>query len=486
MEERRPGKREAEKRSHPHRRDLLKLAATVPLLPLLGSCGEGDARLGGEDRILVVGGGIAGLRALDLLVAAGREAGLLEAGSRLGGRVLTLREESGFVRGLRAEAGAERIGNNQRRINALMIELGLATEPYAPRQHPEVLHWEGRRYLMRRREDAPELLAELAPGERAGFPDQIHVVLATAAPAPAPDDPRSGLGWLRDLGMSRTGEALVRAFCPYPLDVVPAAAVAALVRREVEMLQAGGGATIRGGSDLLVHRLQARHAGRIRSGCRVHAVDQDGEGVVLRSRSGGGEELHRCATAIFCIPAAGLAHIRFAADGVVPAELQRRLGDLTPVDELKVHLQVPASVFGDSGLSDYTRRARFPRVTWRLPEESPDGQIVLNALALREDLPALRASLAAQPSELGALLRDRMPRVAPQATHVRSVDLGFSDERPEGGWAFAVARSAEARRGSPIRLGRVVVAGGDLSPEPGWMEGALASAEGAVREVLGR
>ena len=472
------------------RRALLKLAVAAPLAaplaPLLAACGEGGAPRPAKDRIVVVGGGLSGLRTLDLLVAAGREAVLLEAAPRLGGRVLTLREESGFARGLRAEAGAERVGSNQRRVNGLMIELGLKAEPYLPRRNPEVLHWEGRRHVMSRREDAGELLARLNPAEREGFPDQIHVVLATAAEAPTDDDPRTALEWLRALGMSPTGEALVRTFCPYPVDGVPAAALAAIARREAEMLQAGGGGTIRGGSDLLVHRLAARHQERIVTSRPVREVDWDGDGVTVTARPKPGEdEVYHGKAAIFCVPVAGLMAVSFLRTQGVPPPLLRRMGDLMPVDEIKVHLQVPASVFEDTGLSDYTRRQEFPRVTWRMPEESPDGQIVLNALALREDLLEVRESLAARPPRIEELVRERMPQVAREATLVRGVNLGFSAERLNGGWAFAVGRSAEARRGRPVRIGPLIVAGGDLSEEPGWMEGALASAEAAVREVLG-
>ena len=46
---------------------------------------------------------------------------------------------------------------------------------------------------------------------------------------------------------------------------------------------------------------------------------------------------HRCATAIFCIPAAGLARLHFGPSMGGPAELARRLGDLARQPERLLH-----------------------------------------------------------------------------------------------------------------------------------------------------
>src|SRR3954466_12212878 len=87
------------------RRTFLKqsLSAAVALAakPLLASS---PAPLSPKQRVLVVGAGLAGLAAAYELTQAGHDVTVLEARSRAGGRVQTLREP--FADGLHAEAGA--------------------------------------------------------------------------------------------------------------------------------------------------------------------------------------------------------------------------------------------------------------------------------------------------------------------------------------------------------------------------------------------
>src|SRR4051812_37947810 len=86
------------------RRTFLKqsLSAAVALAakPLLASS---PAPLSPKQRVLVVGAGLAGLAAAYELTQAGHDVTVLEARSRAGGRVQTLREP--FADGLYVEAG---------------------------------------------------------------------------------------------------------------------------------------------------------------------------------------------------------------------------------------------------------------------------------------------------------------------------------------------------------------------------------------------
>lgn len=64
-------------------------------------------RPSGAKKVVIVGAGLAGLSAAYELTQAGHEVTILEARTRPGGRVLTLRDP--FPDGLFAEAGASRI-----------------------------------------------------------------------------------------------------------------------------------------------------------------------------------------------------------------------------------------------------------------------------------------------------------------------------------------------------------------------------------------
>ena len=86
------------------------------------------ARQGQPKRVIVVGAGIAGLAAAHELSRAGHDVQVLEAQSRVGGRVFTLREP--FAPGLYGEAGAMRIPQSHRLTMAYIEKFGLKTNPF--------------------------------------------------------------------------------------------------------------------------------------------------------------------------------------------------------------------------------------------------------------------------------------------------------------------------------------------------------------------
>ena len=93
--------------------------------------------------VVVVGAGLAGLSAARSLGAAGSHAVVLEARSRVGGRVLNHDLGNGDV----VELGGEWIGPAQLRVNKLVAELGLETFPtYNEGEHILDLHGRIKRY----------------------------------------------------------------------------------------------------------------------------------------------------------------------------------------------------------------------------------------------------------------------------------------------------------------------------------------------------
>ncbi len=92
------------------RREFLKTSAfaaaalSAPPLDLLASGDRRLVRRGPRKRVIVVGAGLGGLSAAYELTEAGHDVTVLEAQTRPGGRVLTLREP--FSDGLYAEVGA--------------------------------------------------------------------------------------------------------------------------------------------------------------------------------------------------------------------------------------------------------------------------------------------------------------------------------------------------------------------------------------------
>ncbi|MEO8256749.1 MAG: NAD(P)/FAD-dependent oxidoreductase [Acidobacteriota bacterium] len=91
--------------------------------------GRPNGTLGGVS-VLVAGAGLAGLAAAHDLMIDGAEVTVVDARSRLGGRVWTVR--TGFADGQHAEAGGDLIDESQHEIRALADELGLKQSRILP------------------------------------------------------------------------------------------------------------------------------------------------------------------------------------------------------------------------------------------------------------------------------------------------------------------------------------------------------------------
>lgn len=131
------------------RREFLKrTAATAATLPLsrLGTFAVTQERLerrGTPKRVLIVGAGLAGLSAAYELNQAGHDVTVLEARTRPGGRVHTLRDP--FPDGLYAEAGATRIPNHHHFTLKYAELFGLTLDPFQPPSVPSVYYVRGQR-----------------------------------------------------------------------------------------------------------------------------------------------------------------------------------------------------------------------------------------------------------------------------------------------------------------------------------------------------
>src|SRR5713101_1442624 len=135
-------------------------AATLSLSPL-GTFAFDQAKLerrGAPKRVIIVGAGLAGLSAAYELTQAGHDVTVLEARTRPGGRVYTLRDP--FPEGLHAEAGATRVPDNHRFTIRYAELFGLTLDPFEPPNMPSVYYVRGQRI-------------RVAPGQKVDWPYQL-------------------------------------------------------------------------------------------------------------------------------------------------------------------------------------------------------------------------------------------------------------------------------------------------------------------------
>jgi monoamine oxidase len=121
-------------------------------------------------QIVIVGAGMAGLVAGELLKRAGHQVTLLEAQQRVGGRIYTAR--SGLAPGLRAEMGAIAFPQSHQLTMAYLERLHLPRAPLPVSNPSTYIHLQGKR--MRRRDfDVGQFALGLHPQEARQAPEDL-------------------------------------------------------------------------------------------------------------------------------------------------------------------------------------------------------------------------------------------------------------------------------------------------------------------------
>ena len=120
-------------------------------------------RKGTPRKVIVIGAGLAGLSAGYELTRMGHDVTILEARTRPGGRVHTLRD--GFSEGLHVEAGATRIPDHHHFTLDYAEHFGLALDPFEPPDSPATYHVRGQRIMVQPGQDA-EWPYRLTPEEK--------------------------------------------------------------------------------------------------------------------------------------------------------------------------------------------------------------------------------------------------------------------------------------------------------------------------------
>src|SRR5262245_35366155 len=105
-------------------------------------------RRGAPKKVIIVGAGLAGLSAAYELTQAGHDVTVLEARTRPGGRVHTLRDP--FADGLYADAGAARIPDHHHFTLQYAELFGLKLDPFQPVDLPSIYHVRGKRIRVTR------------------------------------------------------------------------------------------------------------------------------------------------------------------------------------------------------------------------------------------------------------------------------------------------------------------------------------------------
>ena len=248
-----------------------------------------------EADVLIVGAGISGLIAARTVLAAGLTPLVVEADTRVGGRVLT--EE---LAGLPMELGAQWIGDTHHRMFALAAELGVETYPqYDDGETSYELAGTG---VLRGNDFHERFAGELAELEKVlRRLDELAAEVCAATPGTAPHaaewDAITAGAWYDAQGLSPVARTLLE-ICTVGILAVPTVEVSFLhllftiqtcgVTAELFAESEGGAQTTRfvGGTAELPKRLAALISEHIVLASPVQLIEHRADSVTLHCRGG--------------------------------------------------------------------------------------------------------------------------------------------------------------------------------------------------------
>jgi len=487
--------------NHFNRREFLKsslLAATaLPCLHPVIAAASRDAirRTGAARKVIVIGAGLAGLSSAYELTRAGHEVIVLEARTRSGGRVWTLRDS--FPEGLYAEAGATNVFDNHKWTMKYVKELGVALDPMGSTGGgSSIYHMRGKRIVIKRGSPV-EWPLELNPDEKglgrgALWTKYVEPAFKELGDLEAADWPPTSLR--RYDGMSFVEFLRLQGASPGAVEILRlgladqlgegADAVSALnlLREAAPRAVVKQSFSIRGGSDTLPRAFAARLGDRIHYGAPVVKIEHDAAGVRVICSQKGNRRTFAADYLICAIPFAVLRKVEISP-GFSP-EKRQAIAQLGNTSVVRVFMQTRERFWLDEGLSGAAITDLPVMTAYDKAHYLPGKRGLLEAY--------VAGARARRLADMGSGARlnftvGQMERVFPAIRdHYEGGEsvCWDEDEWARGAYAWFKPGQMESLMPHIARPeGRVHFAGDHTAPWPGWMNGALQSGARAAREV---
>jgi monoamine oxidase len=484
------------------RRDLLKTAAlALPALSLPSPATAEPQRLertAKPRKVIVIGAGLAGLSAAWELTQAGHDVTVLEARSRPGGRVHTLRDP--FSDGLTAEAGGMSFSDGFRHFIRYLETFKIASAPVAQTPLAVVHHLRGKRIEVKPG-SPPDWPFDLRDDEKGlGTIALVQKYFAAAEKLVDPIDPADPAwkidpfqawdqvtlaDWLKSQGASGEAIALMGHNLFFGHGWSTGSALHRLIS-DVSLFYMGQGShVIPGGMDLLPRAFAQALRERIWYGAPVTGIVQEPDRVRAVLRQGGSERMLDADRLICSVPVPVLRGIAITPG--LPARKRQILGELEYSRVTRLYVQARRRFWMDAG--DLGRA--FTDLPIQLVSEHP---------LVRPEDAGPRAILECHPKGEAAERLDAMDEGARLELAVEQLEKVHPGMRGhfEGGASYSWGTDPWAGGGYPAwkpgqltgwlpelarAEGRLHFAGEHTSVLSRTMEGALESGNRAAREV---
>jgi monoamine oxidase len=482
------------------RREFLKQGAvasalySMPRLNVPGATARPLKPTAAPKRIIIIGAGLAGLSAAYELTQAAHDVTILEARTRAGGRVYTMREP--FSDGMYAEAGAIYVPDSHDWTMRYIKLFELSLDPVLPRNLASIIYIRGKRIEAKRGQTIEwplDLTAEEKRLGRSGMMEKyIGSILKQISNAASPDWPPNSLKeydqmtfseFLRKQGASPDAVALLRLGYPDLWgDGVDSVSALGLLRD----FALGGDTkqtyTIKGGSDLLPKAFAARLTDKIRYGAPVVRIEHNAQGVRIVYLQAGAHKTIAADHLICAMPFSVLKHIETSPR--FSPEKERAIEQLPYTSVARVYLQTRKRFWLNEGLTGQAATDLPIMSIYDRTVNQPGTRGILESYMAG---PQARRATAMKGSERVSFTLEQMEKVHPAIRE--NFEGGTSKCWDEDEWAhgdyawFKPGQMSSLLPHIARSEGRVHFAGEHASAWPGWMQGALESGNRAAREI---
>lgn len=451
-------------------------------------------RTGAAKKVIVIGAGLAGMSAAYELMQAGHEVTVLEARTRSGGRVWTLRDV--FPEGMYAEAGATNVFDNHEWTMKYIKLLGVAIDPMESTGGASIYHIRGKRIVLKLGSpvDWPfELNAdEKGLSRGALWTKYVVPVLKELGNVEAADWPTASLkqydrmsftAFLRRQGASPGAVEILKLGLADQLgDGSDAVSALNLLREAAPRAAVKQAFSIRGGSDAFPKAFAAKLGDRIHYGLPVVKIEHDARSVRVVCLQAGRPLTFASDYLICAIPFAVLRRVEISP--VFSSPKQQAVAQLGNTSVVRVFLQTRKRFWLDEGLTGSATTDLPIMTTYDKAHYLPGKRGMLEAYVAGEKARTLAAMTADE--RLNFTIKQTellLPNLGKHYEGGASV-CWDQEEWTRGAYAWFKPGQMESWLPHITRPeGRVHFAGDHISPWPGWMNGALQSGNRAAREV---
>jgi monoamine oxidase len=451
-------------------------------LAMLRSGADGKGR-----RIIILGAGAAGLAAGLKLRELGFNITLLEARTRPGGRIHTIREP--FSDGLYAEAGAGRIPSTHALTLEYIKRYRLKLDPFYPSSGGDVYLWRGQRQVVPQggNPDLSSLPVEFNERERAAGFQGLSALYFDRLREEVRRLPEAGwpfpeLARYKDISYGKflkaqgaSADAIQYLTSGFADDSLLDYAHDAL-SHAVPMLW-----KIRGGNDLLPRAMASALSEHIRYGAEVTRIEQSASGARVIFTAGGTQHAESAERVICTLPFPVLRDIEIApalSSGKSEAIRNLYLGPVA-----RVMVQTRSRFWERQKLSGFATVDQSMEV-WS-PTFNQPGRRGIVMSYIYEDLAREYSALSAESQIERALeLYEQIHPGLRNEYETATTWSWLNDKYSRGAFLVTKVGQFDMLRHVGTAEGRIHFAGEHTSPWPGWIQGALHSGLRTVQEIV--